>query len=99
MQMQFEFTANLLGFRRQVVEGRTFVSAYVGEEMPAEEQANGSSGLKIKKIPADESVIPQLPVGYRPMQPVKFLAVLKDAAGGKSQPHIIGVVPANKGTA
>lgn len=99
MQMQFEFTANLIGVRRQVVEGRAFVSVYVGEETPAEELANGSSGTKIKKIPADESLIPQIPAGYRLMQPVKFLAVLKDAAGGKSQPHIIGVVPANKGTA
>lgn|SRR5690554_2783506 len=95
MQMQFEFLANVLGVRRQVVEGRSFVSIYVGEETPDEEKANGSSGLKIKKIPADEAVIPQIPAGYKPLQQMRFLAVLKDAAGGKSQPHIIGVVPAS----
>lgn len=93
--MQFEFVANVLGVRRQVVEGRAFVNVYVAEETPPEEQANGSSGFKVKKIPADEALIPQIPAGYRPPHAMRFIAVLVDAAGGKSQPRIIGVVPAN----
>ncbi|MNG34546.1 hypothetical protein D3C84_1210560 [compost metagenome] len=79
--------------RRQVVENRAFINFFVAEETTPEEQANGSSGLRVKKIPADEAVIAQLPQ-YKPMQTLKLLAVLKDAAGGKAQPHIIGVVPA-----
>ncbi len=96
--MQFEVTVSLLGVRRQVVENRAFVNFYVAEETTDEDQANGSSGLKVKKISADEGVISQLPK-YKPMEKVKLLAILKDAAGGKAAPHIIGVVPVSAGAA
>lgn len=94
--MEFEIEVQLLGVRRQVIERNTFVSVFVGDDATPEEIANGCSGIRIKKIPAEESIISQLPQGYKPMQRVRFKAVLKDAAGGKSQPHIIGVVPASK---
>ncbi|WP_330114426.1 hypothetical protein SA496_21360 [Pseudomonas sp. JS3066] len=95
--MQFEFTAIVIGVRRQSIEGRSFVNVMVAEETTDQERADGCSGLRVKKIPADDALIPQMPQGYKPMTPIKFLAVLKDAAGGKSQPHIIGVVPAKAG--
>lgn len=96
MEMQFEFKGSLLGIKRQVVEQRVFCNAFLGEVTTEEDKANGSSGLQIRKIPIDEAVINMLP-DYKPQQVLTFLAVLKSAAGGKSQPHIIGIVPAKLG--
>lgn len=88
--MQFEVAVKLLGVRRQVVENRAFVNFFVSEETAPEDAANGCSGLHIKKIPADEGVIAMLPP-YKPGQDIKLVCILKSAAGGKSQPHVIGV--------
>ncbi|WP_236206918.1 MULTISPECIES: hypothetical protein [Pseudomonas] len=95
--MQFEITAVVIGLRRQVIDGKSYVSVFVAEEPSAEELADGCSGLRVTKIPADDAVIPQLPRDYKPLTAIKFLAVLKSAAGGKAQPHIVGVVPASAG--
>lgn len=93
--MQFEITLEVIGVKRQVVENRAFINVYAVEPMSPEQIASGCTGLNVKKISADEEAVAQLPA-YKPHDKIKFLAVLKDAAGGKSAPHILGVVPAGK---
>lgn len=92
--MQFQLDANLIGLKRSTIDGRSFVSLYIAEDYTDEQKANGCSGLSVRKVTADDAVVSQLPKDYKTLSTIKFLAVLKDAAGGKAQPHIVGVVPA-----
>lgn len=94
--MQFEYPATVLSATRVTVEGRTFASIFVGEQAQGE-QADNVRGFSVRKIPADPVVFDQLS-DLTPGQPVRknLLMILKQAAQGKAQPHVVGVAPDSK---
>ncbi len=94
MSMQFEYPATVLSATRVTVEGRTYASVFVGEE-PSEQSTGETHGYSIRKIPADPVVFEQIGQLNGPKN-IKLLMMLKQAGGGKSQPHIVGVVPDQK---
>ncbi len=94
--MQFEMTASVFSVNKITVEGRTFCSMFTGQN-PVGENAERTIGLEVTKISAEPAVFDQLKAeGFKPGDDLKLVAMLKKAAGGKSQPHIIGVVPNQK---
>lgn len=94
--MQFEMTASVFSVNKITVEGRTFCSMFTGQT-PVGENAKTTLGLEVTKISAEPEVFDQLQKdGFNPGDDLKLVAMLKKAAGGKSQPHIIGVVPNQK---
>lgn len=97
--MQFEMTATVFNARKMNIEGRTFCSVITGQA-PVGDAGETTLGFEVTKITADPAVFDQLKAdGYQPgAQPrdFKFVAMLKTAAGGKSQPYIVGVVPGQK---
>ena len=96
MSMQFEYPATVLSATRVTVEGRMYAAVYVGEE-PQQDKADDTHGFSIRKIPCEPTVFDQLS-DIKTGQPKekKLIMILKQAGGGKSQPHIIGVVPETK---
>ncbi|WP_018404163.1 hypothetical protein [Marinobacter gelidimuriae] len=94
--MQFEMTATVFSCNKVTVEGNTYCSIFTGQN-PVGDNAANTLGLEITKIAADPSVFDQLSSdGFKSGQSVKLIAKLKKAANGKSQPHIIGIVPGQR---
>lgn len=91
--MQFEYSATVLSATRVTVEGRTFASIFVGEQAQGE-QADNVRGFSVRKIPCDPVVFDQLTdlVHGQPKSKT-LLMILKQAAQGKSQPHVVGIAP------
>lgn len=91
--MQFEYPTTVLGVTRMLVEGKPYCFVFVGAQ-PEPDREKDCHGFSIRKIPADPSVFDQLS-DVRCGQPANktLFMILKQAAGGKSQPHVIGVVP------
>ena len=91
--MQFEYPTTVLGATRMLVEGKPYCFVFVGAQ-PEPDREKDCHGFSIRKIPADPAVFDQLnDVQYgQPANKTLFM-ILKQAAGGKSQPHVIGVVP------
>lgn len=87
--MQFQLTTQVFGCNRVTVDGTVFCSVFTGQ--PATDPT-ATHGLEVTKIGADPAVFDQLK-NLKPGEDVDFLAVLKRAAGGKSQPFLVGVVP------
>jgi hypothetical protein len=97
--MQFELTSTVFSCNKVTVEGRTYCSVFTGQA-PVGDNAENTIGVEVTKISAEPDVFEQLKregyqAGQAP-QDFKFVAMLKKAANGKSQPHIIGVVPGQK---
>lgn len=92
MNMQFEYTAIVLGSTRMIVEGKPYSFVYVGEH-PEPDRMNDCRGYSIRKIPCDPVVFEQLSdVGHTQIKEKTFIMMLKQASQGRSQPHIIGVL-------
>lgn len=100
--MQFEYPATVLGATRVVVEGRTYAFVFVGAQ-PEPDREKDCHGFSIRKIPCDPSVFDQLgDMKYGQPSNKTLMMILKQAGGGKSQPHVIGVLsqrPANNSPA
>lgn len=94
MSMQFEYPATVLSATRVTVEGRTYANVFVGEQ-PTEQSMGETNGYSIRKIPADPAVFDQLGKLDGPRD-IRLLMMLKQAGGGKAQPHIVGVVPSKQ---
>lgn len=93
MSMQFEYPVTVLSATRVVVEGRTFAAVFVGEPVASENSGN-CHGFSIRKVPADPAVFDQLnDIRFGQPQHKTLLMILKQASGGKAQPHVVGVVP------
>lgn len=91
--MQFEYFTTILGATRMMVEGRPYAFVFVGEQ-PEADKASDCHGFSIRKIPMDPNVFEQLnDVRYGETTRKTLLMILKQASGGKSQPHCVGVVP------
>ncbi|WP_133493238.1 hypothetical protein [Alcanivorax sp. 24] len=90
--MQFEMTLTVLGINRMNIEGRTFCSVHTGQ-MPVGDAANDCRGYEVTKMGAEPAVFDQIAADFQPGEDVHFIAQLKKAGGGKSQPYLIGVVP------
>lgn len=89
--MQFEMNVTVLGVTRVTVDGRTFSSVFTGQD-PVGDNAANTRGYEVTKIGCDPQVFDQLP-NLKPGDNVSFVAMLRKAAGGKSQPFFVGVVP------
>jgi|SRR5690554_7415883 len=92
MSMQFQLKTTVFGVNKVQVEREVYCSVFTGQT-PADPTA--TRGLEVTKVSADPCVFDQLP-NLVPGAEVEFLAILKRAAGGKSQPYLIGVVPATR---
>lgn len=97
--MQFEMTSTVFGANKVTVEGRTYCSIFTGQP-PIGENAEATVGVEVTKISAQPEVFDQLKAegfvaGERPRD-FRLVAMLKKAANGKSQPHIVGVVPGQR---
>jgi len=92
--MQFEIPTTLLGCRLVNVDGNKYCSVYTGQ-VPQGDNADSFRGYEVTKLSADPAVFDQLADHKTPTER-RLLAVLKMAAGGKSQPYIVGVVPETK---
>ncbi|MCP8467918.1 hypothetical protein NK553_28625 [Pseudomonas sp. ZM23] len=90
--MQFELTALCLNVKKITVEGRTYCSAIIAREPMTEQERLQNRGYLVQKVTAEPSVFDQITDLDKPGQR-KFIATLVNAAGGKSQPHLLGVVP------
>ncbi len=97
--MQFEMTTTVFSANKVTVEGRAYCSVFTGQP-PVGDNAENTLGVEVTKISAEPEVFEQLKrEGYQPgqtPQDFKLVAMLKKAANGKSQPHIIAVVPGQK---
>lgn len=94
--MQFEMTSTVFSCNKVTVEGRTYCSVFTGQH-PVGDNAENTLGLEVTKIAAEPDVFDQLKAhGFQPGDSIKLIAMLKKAANGKSQPHVIGVVPGQK---
>lgn len=97
--MQFEMTSTVFSATKVTVEGRTYCSVFTGQP-PVGDNAENTLGVEVTKISAEPQVFDQLKAegfnaGQQP-QVYKLVAMLKKAANGKSQPHIVGIVPGQK---
>ena len=89
MDMQFQLKTKVFGVNKVQVEREVYCSVFTGQS-PSD--PNATRGLEVTKVSADPCVFDQLP-NLTPGEDVEFIAILKRAAGGKSQPYFIGVVP------
>ncbi|MDA8484601.1 MULTISPECIES: hypothetical protein [Pseudomonas] len=96
--MQFELTALCLNVKKVTVEGRTYCSAIIAREPISAAEREQNRGYLVQKVTADVGVFDQTSSLEKPT-PIKFLCTLVSAAGGKSQPHLLGVVPGQTGKA
>ena len=92
--MQFEIPTTVLGCRSVNVDGNKYCSVYTGQ-IPEGDNADSFRGYEVTKLSADPAVFDQLADLKGPSER-RLLAILKMAAGGKSQPYIVGVVPDTK---
>lgn len=91
--MQFEYDTTVFSATRVSVEGKIYVSVFVGDQ-PDPDKVDDCHGFSVRKIPADPAVFEQLnDIKYGQPQRKKLVMRLKQGAGGKSQPHVLGVVP------
>lgn len=90
--MQFQLTTKVFGVNKVTVDRDVFCSVFTGQ--PATDPT-ATRGLEITKMSADPVIFDQLPK-LNAGDDVTFLAILKRAAGGKSQPYLVGVVPESK---
>lgn len=89
--MQFEYSAVVLGASRMVVEGKPYAFVYVGS-LPEPDKEKDVRGFSIRKMPADPAVFDQLnDLEFGKPSTKNLICILKQAAGGKSQPHVVGV--------
>ncbi|MBD3657804.1 hypothetical protein [Marinobacter sp.] len=94
--MQFEMTSTVFSCNKVTVDGKTYCSIFTGQH-PIGENAANTLGFEVTKIAAEPVVFDQLQSqGFHAGDDVKLVAMLKKAANGKSQPHIIGIVPGQK---
>ena len=94
--MQFEMTSTVFSCNKVTVDGKTYCSIFTGQN-PVGDNAANTLGYEVTKIAAEPAVFDQLNAqGFKAGDDVKLVAMLKKAANGKSQPHIIGVVPGYK---
>lgn len=97
--MQFEMTSTVFSATKVTVEGRTYCSVFTGQP-PVGENAENTLGLEVTKISAEPQVFDQMKQeGFTPGDNVRLIVMLKKAANGKSQPHIVGVVPGQRAPA
>ena len=89
MDMQFQLKTKVFGVNKVQVERDVYCSVFTGQN-PSDPTA--TRGLEVTKVSADPCVFDQLP-NLTPGEEVEFIAILKRAAGGKSQPYFVGVVP------
>lgn len=89
--MQFQLRTQLFGLNKVTVDGNTYCSVFTGQPST---DPQVTKGLEVTKVSADPGVFEQIPADFQPGQEVEFIAILKRAAGGKSQPYLVGVVPA-----
>lgn len=90
--MQFEYPTTVLGVTRMLVEGKPYCFVFVGAQAEPDREKD-CHGYSIRKIPADPAVFDQLnDVRYGQPAIKTLYMILKQASGGKSQPHVIGVV-------
>lgn len=87
MQMQMNLT--VFGVNKITVERDVYCSVFAGQ--PATDPTV-TRGFEVMKLSADPEVFDQLS-GLESGDEVEFISVLKRAAGGKSQPFLVGVVP------
>ncbi|UCL85725.1 hypothetical protein [Pseudomonas sp. HS-18] len=95
--MQFELTALCLNVKKVTVEGRTYCSAIIAREPMTEQERQQNRGYLVQKVSAETTVFDQITDLDKP-GPRKFIATLVNAAGGKSQPHLMAVVPGSHST-
>ena len=88
--MQFNVRTQVLGINRSTIEGRTFCSFFTGQ--PSQD-AESTRGLEVTKLSAEPPAFDQIPQEFQPGDELELICILKRAAQGKSQPHIVGVVP------
>lgn len=94
--MQFEMTSTVFGCTKVTVDGNTYCSIFTGQN-PVGDNAANTLGLDVTKISAEPVIFDQLKAeGFKAGDSVKLVAMLKKAANGKSQPYIVGIVPAQK---
>lgn len=97
--MQFEMNLNVLACSSVQVDGNTYCSIFTAQA-PMGDNAKNTLGSEVTKISAEPEVFHQLAAeGYKTgdsARPFKLIALLKKGPNGKSQPHILGVVPAAK---
>ena len=87
---QFNIKTQVFGVNKVTVERDTFCSVFTGQTATDDQV---TKGLEVTKVSADPCVFDQVPKDFKPGDEVEFVAILKRAAGGKSQPYLVGVVP------
>ena len=88
--MQFNLTTQVFGVNKVTVDGNTYCSVFTGQPSTDDQV---TKGVEVTKLSADPVVFDQLPNGFEAGQDLEFIAILKRAAGGKSQPYLTGIVP------
>ena len=87
--MDLQMNLTVYGVNKVTVDRDTYCSVFCGQ--PASDPAV-TKGNEVMKLSADPVVFDQ--VGeLKPGDDVEFTAILKRAAGGKSQPYLTGVIP------
>ncbi len=87
MQMQLMMT--VYGVNKITVDRDVYCSVFCGQ--PATDPTV-TKGNEVLKMSADPVVFDQIGE-FNPGDDIEFIAELKRAAGGKSQPYLVGVVP------
>ncbi|MEP5229864.1 MAG: hypothetical protein ABJQ78_00405 [Alloalcanivorax sp.] len=87
MQMQMNLT--VFGVNKITVDRDVYCSVFAGQ--PATDPTQ-TRGYEVMKLSAEPEVFDQL-ADLKSGDEVEFISVLKRAAGGKSQPFLVGVVP------
>jgi len=88
--MQFNLRTFVFGVNKVTVERDTYCSVFTGQTST---DPQVTRGLEVTKLSADPVVFEQLPEDFKPGDELEFIAILKRAAGGKSQPYLVGIVP------
>lgn len=94
MQMQMQMSLTVFGVNKIQVDRDVYCSVFAGQ--PATDPTQ-TRGFEVMKLSAEPEVFDQLP-DLQSGDQVEFMAILKRAAGGKSQPYLVGVVPATPAT-
>lgn len=92
--MQFNLRTQVFGVNKISVDGNTYCSVFTGQPTTDEQV---TKGLEVTKVSADPAVFEQLPSDFQAGNELEFIAILKRAGGGKSQPYLVGIVPAAPG--
>ena len=87
--MEMNLNMTVYGVNKITVDRDVYCSVFCGQ---APTDPTATKGNEVMKLSADPVVFDQ--VGdMKPGDNIEFIAVLKRAAGGKSQPYLVGVVP------